>query len=160
MCEYCGCQQIDQIAELTAEHDRLRELSRELVQACEAADLDAARELAELMLAVLGPHTVVEEEGLFPELAADHGDHIAALETEHERIHAALEGLFRDRPSALWPQDTVAALHLLFEHILKEQDGLFPAALGTLTPHGWAHVASARDAASAALHTAVLATGS
>jgi hemerythrin-like domain-containing protein len=149
MCEYCGCQDIPAIAELTAEHDRLRELSRELVDACEACDLDAARDLAARMLTVLWPHTSVEEDGLFPALAAEFGDYLGTLQTEHRRIHAALENLFFVAPPAYWPENTIAALDLLFEHILKEQDGLFPAALATLDAHGWESVIAARQRATA-----------
>jgi hypothetical protein len=42
VCEYCGCQAIEVIADLTAEHDRLRELSRDLSDAARCADLRAA----------------------------------------------------------------------------------------------------------------------
>ena len=149
MCEYCGCQDIPAIAELTAEHDRLRELSRELVDACQACDLDAARGLAAQMLSVLWQHTAVEEDGLFPALASEFGDYLTTLETEHQRVHAALENLFFVAPPAYWPEDTIAALDLLFEHILKEQDGLFPAALATLDAHGWDVVIAARQRATA-----------
>ena len=149
MCEYCGCQQIAAIAELTDEHDRLRELSRDLVDACETADLQAARGLAAQMLGVLWPHTAVEEDGLFPALAPEFGDYLATLETEHQRVHTALENLFFVAPPAGWPEETIAALDLLFEHILKEQDGLFPAALATLDARGWESVSAARHRATA-----------
>ena len=36
-----------------------------------------------------------------------------------------------------WPQRLLGALFLLREHILKEQDGLFPAALACLGPQEW-----------------------
>jgi hypothetical protein len=42
---------------------------------------------------------------------------------------------------------------VLFEHILKEQDGVFPAAMSVLTPRDWERLASvrAREAAPAAI---------
>jgi hemerythrin-like domain-containing protein len=149
MCEYCGCQDIPAIAELTAEHDRLRGLSRDLMDACETCDLDVARGLATEMLRVLGPHTAVEEDGLFPALEAEYGNYVANLQTEHQRVHAALENLFFVAPPASWPADTIAVLDLLFEHILKEQDGLFPAALATLDTKGWDGIIAARRRATA-----------
>ena len=40
--------------------------------------------LAGEIAAVLGPHTFVEEHGLFPALATDFPGHIAILEAEHQ----------------------------------------------------------------------------
>lgn len=42
------------------------------------------------MSAVLGPHTAVEEDALFPALAAEFGDHVEGLLAEHRLIEAAL----------------------------------------------------------------------
>jgi hypothetical protein len=36
------------------------------------------------------------------------------------------------------------ALAHLFDHILKEQDGVFPAALATLTPDDWERIGAVR----------------
>lgn len=144
MCEYCGCQDIDVIGELTAEHDELRSLSRDLAEAANSRDSRRARQLASDMLAILGPHTRVEERGLFPELAADFADPLAELEREHHVIEAALTDLAEGRPSDTWPQRTIEAAALLFDHILKEQDGVFPAALGILSADAWERVADVR----------------
>jgi hemerythrin-like domain-containing protein len=91
MCEYCGCQHNDVIAELTAQHDRLRDLSRDLTEAVNSADLPTAITLAAQMQSVLRPHTQVEEVGLFPALAADYGNHLDQLVAEHRDIDAALD---------------------------------------------------------------------
>jgi hypothetical protein len=40
--------------------------------------------------AVLGPHTAVEEDGLFPAMAADFPEHIADLTADHRRIEGVL----------------------------------------------------------------------
>ena len=152
MCEYCGCQDVDVVAELTAEHDLLRELSRDLQAATVAGDLPHARVLADAMRTVLRPHTVVEERGLFPALAAEFPDQIAALQADHRTLDEALRQLADGDPSPEWPTRTRAALVELFEHILKEQDGVFPAALATLSAADWASVAEVRrDAGSAKL---------
>jgi hemerythrin-like domain-containing protein len=144
MCEYCGCQQNDVIAELTAEHDRLRELGHDLAAAVNAADLPMAGRLAAHMLTVLGPHTEVEEAALFPALDEDFGDHLAVLVAEHRAIDTALSGLAAGKPQPGWQQRTKLILGDLFDHILKEQDGVFPAALATLTSAEWDAVAAAR----------------
>ena len=144
VCEYCGCQQIDVVAELTAEHDRLRELGHDLAAAARAADPVAARPLAEAMRTVLGPHTHVEERGLFPALGTDFAAPLEVLVQEHRRIDAVLEEVAGPAPAAGWPERTQVALTDLFEHILKEQDGVFPAALATLGTADWEAVTAAR----------------
>jgi hemerythrin-like domain-containing protein len=153
VCEYCGCQDIEVIAELTAEHDELRNLGRGLARAADARDLPAARPLAAAMQALLGPHTEVEERGLFPAMAADFGDQLDVLVQEHRSIDAALTDLALDTPSASWPDATRAALAHLFEHILKEQDGVFPAALSTLSRPDWETLAGVRRSVGSALST-------
>lgn len=145
VCEYCGCQQIDVIAELTAEHDRLRELGRDLAKAATAHDLQLARPLAVEMRTLLGRHTRVEELGLFPALHDDFSAQIDALVAEHRSIDGALEDLAAASPSEDWPSLTLAALADLFDHILKEQDGVFPAALGLLGPDDWQAIAVVRE---------------
>lgn len=145
MCEYCGCQQIDVIAELTAEHDRLRELGRDLAAAAKADDLHSARSLAVQMRTLLGPHTRVEELALFPALHADFSSQIDDLVAEHRSIDTALDDLTAESPSEDWPAVTLTALAHLFDHILKEQDGVFPAALGLLAPDDWESIARVRE---------------
>jgi hemerythrin-like domain-containing protein len=145
VCEYCGCQDVDVIAQLTEEHDRLRSLARDLAGAADRNDLPAARVVAHRMRHVLVPHTRVEEDGLFPELAGEFGDQLAGLEREHVVIDGTLEELDRGTPGADWPHRTHAVLALLFDHILKEQDGVFPAALANLSPDGWERVGRVRD---------------
>lgn len=138
MCEYCGCQALDAIAELTAEHDLVVELSRQVRAALRVGDLDAAAERSRAVAAVLEPHTAVEEGALFPALAADFGDHVAALEAEHRLVESVLAESAEGTPSdPSWPERLDRALYLLREHILKEQDGVFPAALAHLDPTQW-----------------------
>ncbi len=144
MCEYCGCQSLDVIAELTAEHDRLRDLGRELGRAAHAEDANTARTISQMMRDVLGPHTLVEEGGLFPAMRADFTEQIDALTGEHRVIDSMLAELDSPRPAAGWSARAHVALNLLFEHILKEQDGVFPASLTTLRAHDWATVAEVR----------------
>ena len=57
------------------------------------AGADTARMagLARQIAAVLGPHTEVEEHGLFPALAAAFPDHVAALQAEHRQVEAIMQ---------------------------------------------------------------------
>jgi hemerythrin-like domain-containing protein len=148
MCEYCGCQSVPVIAELTAEHDEIVELVGETRAAYQRADIEAMVELCRRISAVLAPHTVVEEQGLFPAMTADFPEQIAALQAEHRRIEAVLgaAGDGTARADEAWPARVIETLALLRKHIFKEQDGVFPAALSTLSNDQWDHLGELRAA--------------
>ena len=145
MCEYCGCQQIATIAELTREHDEVVALVGQIQSALPGQHREDVAKSCQQILDILAPHTVVEEEGLFPEMTAEFPDHIEVLRSEHREIEKVLgeasDG-FPDDPT--WPDRLVAVLHLLREHILKEQDGVFPAALAALDADQWERIEAAR----------------
>lgn len=148
MCEYCGCQSVPVIAELTTEHDQIVELVGETRAAYQRADIEAMVELCQRISAVLAPHTVVEEQGLFPAMTADFPEQIAALQAEHRRIEAVLgaAGDGTARADEAWPARVIETLALLRKHIFKEQDGVFPAALSTLRNDQWDHLGDLRAA--------------
>jgi Hemerythrin HHE cation binding domain len=141
MCEYCGCQEVTAIAELTQEHDAVVGMFASARAAVYARDVAAAAAAARSIARVLGPHSRVEEDGLFPSLARDFPDEVAALCDEHRCIEAVLaeaaSGVPTDRS---WPDRLLKALVMLRTHILKEQDGVFPAALAILRPDDWEQV--------------------
>lgn len=145
MCEYCGCQNVPAIAALTAEHDELRALARDAAAAARAGDRAAAAVVADRLLALLRPHTAIEERGLFPAMAREFADHVESLQDDHERIEHALAVLADPSAgAATWAHDLDTALAELFTHILREQDGLFPASLSVLTPADWDALEQAR----------------
>lgn len=152
MCEYCGCQDIATIAELTREHDALvAEIAR--VRTCvRAGDTEGAAQVARRISELLGPHTAVEEHGLFAYLAHEFPDHIADLEREHREMDAVLAEAALGTPQELdWPTRLLGAMERLRDHILKEQDGLFPASLAALDTPAWAAVEAVRAGAGSAL---------
>ncbi|MGW6545187.1 hemerythrin domain-containing protein [Streptomyces massasporeus] len=152
MCEYCGCQSLTAIDELTREHERVVNLIGHVRDAHRDGRVTRMAELAREISAVLGPHTQVEEGGLFPAMAAEFPEKIAALETEHRRIEAVLaeaDGPFLADPT--WPERLIETLAQLRAHILKEQDGVFPAALAVLDPDQWEVVEAVRARVGAAL---------
>ena len=145
MCEYCGCQEIAAISELTREHDAVVNLIGQVRSAYARADRAAMADLARDIATVLGPHTAVEEHGLFPALATDFAEQIAALEAEHRHVDAVLAEAAAGVPADPgWPLRLIEALATLREHILKEQDGVFPAALAMLGTEEWAVVEAVR----------------
>ena len=145
MCEYCGCQALTAIDELTREHDQVVNLTGDVRAAYAVADTARMAELARRIAGILGPHTEVEEHGLFPALAADFPDHVIALEAEHRRVEAVLGEAGAGTPvDPTWPQRLIQVLDMLREHILKEQDGVFPAALANLRTTDWEAVDAVR----------------
>ncbi len=145
MCEYCGCQALTAIDELTREHELVVNLIGGVRHAHAAGDTARMAELARTIAAVLGPHTAVEEQGLFRALAGDFPDQVTALQAEHRRIEAVLaESATATPDEPAWPRRLVSALDLLREHILKEQDGVFPAALTTLRTADWEAIDAVR----------------
>ncbi|MFI9583876.1 hemerythrin domain-containing protein [Streptomyces sp. NPDC052236] len=153
MCEYCGCQSLVSIDELTREHDQVVSLISGVRAAHRDGDVPRMAQIAREVAAVLGPHTKVEEHALFPALAGDFPDQIAALEAEHRRIEGVLaEGADLVAPQDPdWPDRLMDTLALLREHILKEQDGVFPAALANLTTEQWEAVEAVRAEAGSTL---------
>ena len=51
-----------------------------------------------------------------------------------------------------WPARLLSTIHLLREHILKEQDGVFPAALASLSSTDWERIEGIRARAGSGLH--------
>lgn len=148
MCEYCGCQSVRSVDELTKEHDLVVALISRVRTAHRNGDVREMAAVARRIVEVLGPHTEVEEAGLFPALAEEFPAQITALQAEHRQIAAVLEeaAAGADGPGgSAWPDRLLPALEQLREHILKEQDGVFPAALAILTGQQWEEVEAVRS---------------
>ncbi|MFJ9566177.1 hemerythrin domain-containing protein [Streptomyces fuscichromogenes] len=145
MCAYCGCQALESVDQLILEHEALVNLVGQVHDAHRNGEVALMAELARQIAAVLGPHTAVEEQGLFPALAADLPGQVAALDADHRRIEAVLAeaaGPFLADPT--WPRRLADVLGLLREHIREEQDRVFPAALAGLDIEQWEAVEAVR----------------
>lgn len=152
MCEYCGCQQIAVIDELTREHEAVVSAIGDVRRALASGSVAAGAEACRRVMALLEPHTVVEEEGLFPCMAAEFPDHVEALREEHRSIEAVLGEAAGGTPEdPTWPDRLLRTLEELREHILKEQDGVFPAALGALDSEEWERIEGVRARVGTAL---------
>lgn len=146
MCEHCGCQAVPGIAELTREHERVVDLIGEVRSAHRDGDMARMAHLAYRIAGLLEPHTAVEEEGLFPPLDTEFPEQLAELRREHRSIEAVLAEAC-DAPSweTAWAGRLLGALDLLRWHIVKEQDGVFPAALATLRTADWEAMDAVRE---------------
>lgn len=146
MCEYCGCQAIRSIEELTAEHEKVLNLGSEVRSAHASSNIDRMAEVARQIEAVLIPHTQVEEQGLFPAMTGEFPEQIHALEEEHRQIEAVLAAARQGTPSdPSWPERLLDIIQMLHEHIFKEQDGVFPAALASLSTEQWEAIEAIRS---------------
>ena len=145
MCEYCGCRQVEPIADLMDEHMALLEVAGDLRRALLAGDgVTAASKRAELV-DQLSRHTGREEAGVFAALKAqgDYVDEVDALEGEHVTLDQALAALDLRAPGAVEVLDRVVAE--LTEHVDKENLGIFPVAVVTLGATGWDIVERAHE---------------
>lgn len=159
MCEYCGGQALRAVESLTDEHDAALDDIRAAGRAAGAGDRRSAvggrgRSAA---AGPARPHTAVEEQALFPAMARVHPGHVAALEAEHAAVHAALADAALGGPhGAGWREPPGGAAGPARAHP-QGQDGLFPAALISLSADDWdaaavrARVGSALRPGSAAL---------
>ena len=146
MCEYCGCQDVAAIGELTREHERVVDLIALVRAAHRDGDMQRMGRLAQCIAELLVPHVQVEERGLFPPLEADFPDQMAELRREHRNIDTVLEESCAVASwDPAWAARLLGALDLLRWHILKEQDGVFPAALATLRTADWEAMNAVRE---------------
>ncbi|MGW1916118.1 hemerythrin domain-containing protein [Streptomyces sp. NPDC002076] len=136
-----------------SEHDEVVRLISRLRPARQEGGVARMAQVAREIARVLEPHTQVEEHGLFPAPAADFPGQTAALEAEHRRGEAVLAevagGVTPSDPT--WPDRLIEAMAMLRDDILKEQDGVFPAALANLSTEDWEAVEATRAKAGSTL---------
>jgi hemerythrin-like domain-containing protein len=145
VCEYCGCRQVEPLADLMDEHLRLLEITGDLRRDLEAGDRSAAVAKRAELVDLLGVHTRREEAGIFTALReqGDYVDEVDALEGEHVSLDRAVAALDLDAPDAVGTLDRVVAD--LSDHIDKENLGIFPVAVVTLGATGWEVVERAHE---------------
>ena len=155
LCEYCGCRQLEPIAELMDEHMALLEIAGDLRRALLGQDRPRAEAKRDELAALLAGHTRREEAGIFTALKAQ-GDYVSevdALESEHVSLDDAVAAMELEGPESLEMLDRVVAD--LTEHIDKENLGIFPVAVVTLGATGWRIVDRAREPATDPVKTAL-----
>lgn len=133
MCSYCGCRAITVIGRLSAEHEAIINATGELVRVVSGPDVDRRRVVGELS-ALLHPHTLREESGLFAELRRDpeFTTHVESLCAEHRDIDALLDRALAGDLAAI-----PALATLVRRHIDREENGIFPAAAIALDGATW-----------------------
>jgi hemerythrin-like domain-containing protein len=138
MCHYCGCRAMPLIRDYVAEHERASDLGDHAIRAIDQGDLGAAEEFLDAMEQVLQRHWQGEENGIFQAMAAreaQYADYVAPLVVEHRELAELLATVDLSDPAD--QQRLRVAFELLAEHISKEEDGLFPAAVVTMGGAEW-----------------------
>lgn len=137
MCSYCGCRSITVIGRLSEEHEHILNHAGELRAASRTGDADEVGRALDELAAHLDPHTGSEERGLFHVLRRnpDFTDHVDGLHAEHVGIDALVAEIRAGDVGAV--DELVDAL---YEHIDKEENGLFPAAAIELGGPEWEEV--------------------
>lgn len=135
MCSYCGCRELPEIGVLMTEHEQIINAAGSLAREVAAGRGEAAwrprlRELVE----VLAAHVGREESGLFAELRDDpeFGPQVAGLCDEHDDIDALAAAVDEGDLSAVG-----RLVDLLYRHIDKEDNGLFPAVAVAVDGEVW-----------------------
>ena len=120
-----------------AEHERATNFGGEAVRAIDRGDLRRARHLLGEMATELAAHWQGEETGLFRVMAREQmfAEHIAPLIREHRELGELLATVDILEPEG--QQAIRTAVSDLHEHISKEEDGLFPASLTSLSGDEW-----------------------
>ncbi len=137
MCHYCGCREIPLLRDYIAEHERVINHGGAAVRALDQGDPAGAHAKVALMYDELRAHWQGEEDGLFAVMMADElfAEHITPLIAEHRELATLLESV--DLTFAADQDRFRAAFDELYEHIAKEEDGLFPASLTALDGDAW-----------------------
>lgn len=137
MCHYCGCRQMPLIRDYVAEHERVTDLAGDALRAVDHGDPTLAGRLVSEMAAELRAHWRGEENGIFRVMGREeeYAAYIEPLVAEHRELADLLSDLdLADADDLRRFRVAVAELH---EHISKEEDGLFPAALTALGGEDW-----------------------
>jgi hemerythrin-like domain-containing protein len=134
VCSYCGCRNIPIIATLNAEHDAIVNSTYALQIAFREAVVESARIAGKILGELLHPHTHREQTGLFSEMKKDElfTEHIASLCAEHDQLDNELEAIIAGELAGI-----PGMIALLNNHIDREENGLFPAALAYLNDDQW-----------------------
>jgi len=145
MCEYCGCRQIEPLAELMDEHLALLDVSGDIRRRLVHRDRDRAMELLAHIGGLLDRHVRREEAGVFTALrqTGEFTDEVDDLRAEHRDFEQQIAELDKDADDFGARVDTF--LTDLSRHMDREDLGIFPVSTVTLHASGWDLVTDVRQ---------------
>ncbi len=126
------------IGRFMAEHGGIVDALGALTRAC-AVDDESRVRAADVLAALLDPHTRAEEVGLFAVLGRqeEFSEHVARLCAEHSSLDADLA---RIRAGAFGAKELADFVVALRNHVDREENGLFPAAAIALNGPDWEEI--------------------
>ncbi len=143
MCQYCGCHEIVTIGTLMDEHILIRNHCGDTRRCAERGDVAGAVEQVRALQALMRPHNAVEEGGLYLSMTRfeEYEQQAAELYDEHDDLDAAIDAALAAADAGRadqidWP-GLIEVLEVLYEHIQREDNGLFPAAAVILDAEDW-----------------------
>ncbi|KAB7744204.1 hemerythrin domain-containing protein [Nostocoides sp. F2B08] len=155
MCSYCGCRDIGPIGDLTREHEFILNTMGEVRRAVGRDDLDAAADHLTTLMPVLILHDTVEELAIYPSMknVPMLAEKVAILFDEHDEadqvLDTAIDTLTESGPTAVAWAEVLRVFAMLWEHIDREENGLFPAAAIAFETEDWERAEQVRARAEA-----------
>jgi len=145
VCEYCGCRGVAPIAELMDEHSALVDHAHEVRQALSSGDPAAAMSRLTGLVAHLDRHVQREEDGIFRAMrgSGEFVEEVDELEAEHRDFAATIAAL--DSDASDFAATVTRLLDDLDQHVEREDLGIFPVSVVTLSAQGWAIVDEAHS---------------
>jgi hemerythrin-like domain-containing protein len=125
------------VRELMDEHTSLADMAYGVRKALRSDDVVAATSQLTELLPRLDRHVHREEDGIFRALrsSGEFLDEVDALESEHRDLEEAIAALDADAPC--FPAEVTRLLDDLDVHIAREDYGIFPVSVVTLSATEW-----------------------
>jgi hemerythrin-like domain-containing protein len=145
MCEYCGCRQIEPLSELMDEHLALLDDAGDVEKALRHGERDRVLQLLERLRLHLAEHVRREEDGVFTALtdAGEFTEEIRELTEEHRELDEFLRTV--DPGDPMFTERIRRMSAHLSDHIDREDLGIFPVSVVTLSAPGWDTVTAAHE---------------
>jgi len=145
MCEYCGCREVEPIAELMDERFALLDDAHLLRRSLASGDREGALGHLHRLVSRLDTHVKREEAGVFAALRdkGEYVEEVELLEKEHVMLDEGIAALDPESPE--FERAVSVLLVELDEHVERENLGIFPASVVTLGATGWDTVEQARE---------------
>ncbi|MDO5711506.1 MAG: hemerythrin domain-containing protein [Micrococcales bacterium] len=153
MCQYCGCQEIKTIGLLMAEHVEIQNYCGQTRRCVESEDIAGAIDQVRALARVMQIHNAVEERALYLSMTRfeEFEPQAGILYEEHDEldeiIAATLALADQGRPEQIDWRPVLCAFDVLYEHIIREDNGLFPAAAVVLDAADWERCERVREQA-------------
>ena len=126
------------IRDYIAEHEQIVDAGDDALRALDRGDIQRARQSLSQMHEILTSHWAGEEAGVFAVMTqadASYAEYVDVLVGEHRSL-AAFLAVF-DVALPAHRERLRFEVEALTEHIEREEDGLFPASLTTLSGNQW-----------------------